>query len=92
MMSTNAALYLGVFQAVVLERCPTATLVTVRAVSNVEAGYQIRCMVETAKNGSVGHTHSFFDNACDALNGASLTDAARIAGEQSGRILADSAK
>lgn len=91
MINTNSALYLGILQACVLERCPSATLLAKRLEGNVNRGYEVTGMIKVGEGSgarSFASVHSFLDHETNAQTPRLLTEAARLAGDDMGAILA----
>lgn len=87
MIQTNAALYIGIVTACVLDRCPDATVHTERR----PGSYEITCMRkvgtgETTR--SVFDKHLFYEAETAAVGANALTEAARAAGETIAHSLA----
>ncbi len=86
MINENSAIYIGIVTAVVLERCPTATVHTERSAG----GYEMTCMRKAGVGKdaiSVFDKHNFSDAETRAVSAAALAAAARTAGETIGASL-----
>jgi hypothetical protein len=87
MIQKNAALYIGIVTACVLDRCPDATVHTERR----PGSYEMTCMRKVGvgtEARSVFDRHTFFEAETAAVSANALTESARVAGETIGVTLA----
>lgn len=81
MIQTNAAIYLGIVTACILEGCSSALVMVTR----VPGGYEVKGSVKYGLGkgeGSCFMAHTFRDAETQVSDTSDLTNAARLAGDQ----------
>ncbi len=87
MITANAAMYLGIVTACILEQCPDALVVTKREFDGRRGFSYVLVATKIKADGSrVGEGHSFLDDEC--AEHRDFVNVARSTGEAIGRRLA----